>query len=112
MMTEKQESFIKSLLSSREYQPTTIISAFNSGFDLSSKDASSLIEYLLSCPKKEADKYAILKSKMYRTVNNKKSKKNEATLKAAEKIVGKWLNKSSVYSLEAEQYEAIAHLFQ
>lgn len=112
MMTEKQASFIKSLLSGREYDYTPIISAFKSGFDLSSKDASSLIEYLLSCPKKDADKYAILKSKMYRTVNNRKSKKNEETLKLAEKIVGKWLNKSSVFSLESEQYEAIAHLFQ
>lgn len=112
MMTEKQASFITSLLNSREYQPTTIISAFNSGFELSLKDASDLIEYLQSCPKKEADKYAQLKSKMYKVVSHKKSKKNEVIWLEVKKITNVYLNKVNLYSLTNEQYEAIAHLFQ
>lgn len=112
MMTEKQASFIKSLLSGREYDYTPIISAFKSGFELSSKDASSIIEYLLSCPKKETDNYHSLKLRIYRVVDNKKSKKNQVTLKEAEKIVGKWLNKVSCMNLTNEEYDSIAHLFQ
>lgn len=112
MMTEKQAGYIKSLLASREYQPTTIISAFNSGFELSSKDASDIIGYLLSCDKKEIDKYAQLKSKMYKVVDHKKSKKNEAIWLEVKKITNIYLNKVNLYNLTNEQYDAIAHLFQ
>ena len=38
MMTEKQASYINSLLKSREYDYTPIISAFKSGFELSPKE--------------------------------------------------------------------------
>lgn len=54
-MTNKQFTFIEGLLKKKEYDLTnSLIQAFNSGYDLSSKDASTIIDYLLKCEDKKA----------------------------------------------------------
>jgi len=53
-LTNKQFSFIEILLKKKDYDYSNqLVAAFRSGYDLSTKDASSLIEYLLSCVDKK-----------------------------------------------------------
>lgn len=56
-MTNKQFGFIEVLLKKKEYDYNNqLVSAFKSGYDLSTKDASRLIEYLLSCENHKEEK--------------------------------------------------------
>jgi len=53
-LTNKQFGFIEILLKKKDYDYShRLVAAFRSGYDLSTKDASNLIEYLLSCTDKK-----------------------------------------------------------
>lgn len=56
-MTNKQFGFIEVLLKKKEYDYNNqLVSAFKSGYDLSKKDASNLIGYLLGCENRKEEK--------------------------------------------------------
>ena len=56
-MTNKQFDFIEGLLKKKEYDYNNqLVSAFKSGYDLSTKDASNLIDYLLGCADHKEEK--------------------------------------------------------
>ena len=111
-MTEKQHNYINSLMKERAYDYTTEIQAFRTGYDLTVKQASDLIAYLLNCDKLPAVntdlkkiEYALLK-----VIKNKKTKKNHDKHKLVFEVIGRYLDKSTYYDLTAEEFRAIAHI--
>ena len=109
-MTTKQFDFINTLLKEKDYEYNTLISAFKSGYDLSSKDASEIISQLLASPKKVADQYTSIKKALYRICDNKKSAKNAAILREVCSRVQKNVGKFNAMNLTNDQYDLIADL--
>lgn len=63
-MTSKQESYINSLLRSKNYDATdSLVQGFINNFELSTQQASDLIGYLLSCENKQQQPNRVKMSK-------------------------------------------------
>lgn len=92
MMTAKQESYIKSLFSKKEYEVTPDVAYYTQTNNqmISASEASAVIEYLVSCPDKkvvesnEAAKLIVAnKKKIVNALNNKKKQEFGIELRKA-----------------------------
>ncbi len=86
-MTITQENFIESLLTKKYAPSDSLVQAFKSGMELSTKDASKLINCLLNCKNKEQSTNSLdrlvklTKEVLYKTIKNKRSKKKRKIIR-------------------------------
>lgn len=105
-MTPKQAAYIKALMNKKEYDMTPDMGVFTNTYSeaVTKELASTVIEYLLTCPDKaqEIKDTAHIKAGLV-TLISKKRKNKQATEMAIRPIVGGFLNKVSMHDVTPEQ---------
>lgn len=115
MMTPKQASYIEALFAKKEYDMIPDVVLFTQTYTeaISKELASTVIEYLLSCPDKaqEIKDTAHIKAGLV-TLISKKRKNKQATEMKIRPIVGGFLNKATVHDVTPEQLIAMEDILR